>query len=168
MRGFFLLGAFISGLLFTSCSSHKHLTQSQTARLSQQLGFKITKKDNLRLYTEAAAWIGTPYRYGGTTKKGVDCSGLVSQIYKQVYRKPLERSAARMAEKNCRRTTKGNLKAGDLVFFNTSKNKRGINHVGIFLKSGHFLHASTSRGVIVSHLQEDYYRKAWKYGGKVK
>lgn len=168
MRIFFFSVTLIASLFFTSCSSHKHLTQSQTARLSQQLGFHITSKDNLRLYTEAAAWIGTPYRYGGMTKKGVDCSGLVCQIYKQVYHKPLERSVARLAEKNCRKIMKEDLKAGDLLFFNTSKSKRGVNHVGIFLKSGYFIHASTSRGVIVSHLKENYYRKAWKYGAKVK
>lgn len=170
MRTILLLGLLISGFLLTSCSSRKPLayTTQQPARLTQRFGFKITKKDDLRLYTEAANWLGTPYRYGGNTRKGVDCSGFVNQIYKRVYHKQLERSTAGLAEKNCRRAMKGDLKTGDLLFFNTSKNKKGINHVGIFLKYGYFIHASTSRGVIVSNLKEDYYRKTWKYGGKVK
>jgi probable lipoprotein NlpC len=64
---------------------------------------------------------------------------------------------------------KSDLSSGDLVFFNTSRKKRkGINHVGLFLKNGYFIHASTSRGVIISNLKEDYYRKTWKQGGRVK
>ena len=114
-------------------------------------------------------WLGTPYRYGGSTRKGVDCSGLVNQIYKQVYHRSLERSSSGIATRNCRKIMKSDLSSGDLVFFNTSRKKRkGINHVGLFLKNGYFIHASTSRGVIISNLKEDYYRKTWKQGGRVK
>ena len=64
---------------------------------------------------------------------------------------------------------KSDLKAGNLVFFNTSqKKKKGINHVGLFLKNGYFIHASTSKGVIISNLKEAYYHKAWKQGGQVR
>ena len=74
-----------------------------------------------------------------------------------------------IAKKDCRRIGRSSLKTGDLVFFNTSsKRRRGINHVGLYLKNGKFIHASTSRGVIISNLQENYYRKAWKQGGRVK
>lgn len=73
------------------------------------------------------------------------------------------------AARNCRKIMKSDLSSGDLVFFNTSRKKRkGINHVGLFLKNGYFIHASTSRGVIISNLKEDYYRKTWKQGGRVK
>lgn len=156
-------------LFFSSCQSNRQITQlkHQREQLSQQLGFKVTKKDNLSLYTEAAKWLGTPYRYGGSTRKGIDCSGLVGQIYQHTYQKKLERNAQAIASKNCRKVSKGNLKSGNLVFFNTSK-KKGINHVGLFLKNGYFIHASTSKGVIISNLQEDYYRKNWKQGGIVK
>lgn len=169
MRTLFIICLLIAGLLGSSCSSSKRLSKanSQRAQLSQKFGFKLTKKDDLRLYAEASKWLGVPYRYGGTTRKGVDCSGLVGQIYKQVYHTNLERSTTGMAQKNCRKVGKGNLKTGNLVFFNTSKKKKGINHVGLFLKNGYFIHASTSKGVIVSNLKEDYYHKAWKQGGKV-
>lgn len=170
MRIIFII-SLVSCLLLTSCHSSKQLIQAKNQReqLSRKLGFKITKKDNLQLYSEAVQWLGTPYRYGGTTRKGIDCSGLINQIYRQVYHKELSRSSQDIADKNCKKVAKGNLKAGNLVFFNTSrKKKKGINHVGLFLKDGHFIHASTSKGVIISNLKEDYYKNTWKQGGKVR
>lgn len=170
MRTSLIIYLLFAGLLLTSCGSSKRLAQrEQTRRLSQQLGVKVTPKDDLRLYEATAQWLGTPYRYGGTSRNGVDCSGFVGQIYQQVYRKKLMRNTADIARKDCRKVSKGRLKAGDLVFFNTSKKKRkGINHVGLFLKDGYFVHASTSKGVMVNNLHEEYYRKSWKQGGKVK
>lgn len=172
MIRYFLLGyCFFCMLLLSSCSSTARLRQTavQTSQLSQRLGFKVNRKDDLRLFSEAARWLGTPYRYGGISRKGVDCSGLVNQIYRQVYHQTLERTCKGIATHNCRKIMKSNLSSGDLVFFNTSKKKRkGINHIGLFLKNGYFIHASTSRGVIISNLQEEYYRKAWKQGGRVK
>lgn len=166
---FFYIFLLCLGLI--SCKSNQRLaqTQHQTAQLSQQFGFKITQKDDIRLYSEAALWLGTPYRFGGTTRKGVDCSGFIGQIYQNVYHKNLERQTINIAKKNCRKISKGKLKTGDLVFFNTSqKKKKGINHVGLFLKHNYFIHASSSQGVIVSNLNENYYRKTWKQGGVVK
>ena len=136
-------------------------------KTSRQLGIPIGKRDNIALYAEAASWLGTPYRYGGTTRNGIDCSALVGNIYRSVYRRTLSRSAQDIARNDCRRIGKGSLKPGDLLFFNTSaRRRRGINHVGIYLKANRFLHASTSRGVIISDLRDDYYRRAWKHGGR--
>ena len=133
------------------------------------MGIKLNKRDNIQLYAEAAKWLGTPFHYGGNTQKGVDCSGLIVQIYKQVYQKQLYRTTQQMVDKNCRRVGKSNLQEGYLVFFNTAKKKkRGVNHVGLFLKDGYFIHTSSSRGVMVSHLKEKYYQNAWKQGGRVK
>ncbi len=169
MRQLFILLIFLAGLSLTSCNSNRQLTRRQTELLSQQFGFPIHKKDDLRLYNEAARWLGVPYRSGGNTLKGVDCSGLVVQIYKQTYHKQLERTTSRIAKENCRKIGKGKLKTGDLVFFNTAKKKRKeVNHVGIFLKNGYFIHASTSKGVMVNNLREKYYHKAWRQGGRVK
>lgn len=169
MRLLFIFLIFLAGLSLSSCNSNRQLTRQQTDLLSRQFGFPIHKKDDLRLYTEAAQWLGVPYRSGGNTRKGVDCSGLVVQIYKQTYHKQLERTTSQIAKKNCRKIGKSKLKTGDLVFFNTTKKKRkAINHVGIFLKNGYFIHASTSKGVMVSHLKEKYYHKVWRQGGRVK
>lgn len=154
--------------LFSSCGSSRKLSHREAAELSTQLGVHVGKKDDLRLYSESASWLGVPYRYGGKSRKGTDCSGFVGQIYQQVYKVDLQRTVAGIWDKDCRKVTKGDLKPGDLVFFNTSKKKKGINHVGLFLKDHHFIHASTSKGVIVSDLREDYYRKHWVKGGRVK
>lgn len=154
--------------LLSSCGSSRKLANKETAELSTRLGIKIGKKDDLRLYTEAASWLGVPYRYGGKSRKGTDCSGLVGEIYRNVYKVNLQRTVATIWDKNCRKVTKGDLQPGDLVFFNTSKRKKGINHVGIFLKDHRFIHASTSKGVIVSDLREKYYHKNWEKGGRVK
>lgn len=170
MNKLFLLFLWGVCICCCSCSSHKRLQRGgvNKVELSRQLGFKVAGHDDLRLFREAATWLGTPYRYGGTTRKGVDCSGLAGNIYREVYRYNLSRTVNDIANRDCRRVAKRDLKAGDLVFFNTSKKKKGINHVGVFLKKGYFVHASTSRGVVVSQLKEDYYRKCYKRGGRVK
>ncbi len=161
----------IFGSLLTSCHSSKHLAQlkNQREQLSKKFGIELNKRDNIQLYTEAAKWLGTPYRYGGNSKRGVDCSGLIVQIYKQVYQKELHRTTQQIVDKNCRKVGKSNLQEGQLVFFNTSTKKRkGVNHVGLFLKDGYFIHTSSSKGVMVNQLKEKYYKDTWKQGGRVK
>ena len=126
----------------------------------------IKMDDNHSLYVEAAGWLGVPYRSGGTNKRGVDCSGLTSSIYKKVYHKKLERSSEEQRKKDCRKISKGKLREGDLVFFHNGRKKKRATHVGIYLKNGKFIHASTSRGVIISNLNEDYWKKHWLSGGR--
>lgn len=133
-----------------------------------RLDMDIEMKDNHRLYIEASKWIGVPYRYGGTSKKGVDCSGLTSSIYKTVYKKKLSRSAEEQRSEDCRRVLKRNLREGDLVFFHNGRKKRKASHVGIYLKDDKFIHASSSVGVVISSLKERYYDKCWMEGGRVK
>jgi lipoprotein Spr len=163
--------SFIVVLLATSCGTVKRVPAGvNTPReLSRKFGLPVTNRDNLHLYTEASKWLGVKHRYGGNTRRGVDCSGLVVQIYTEVYRKKLKRSSADMLTYNCRKVSRGRLQEGDLVFFRTgSGNKKIPNHVGIYLKNQHFIHASTSRGVIVSDLNEPYYLRNWITGGRVK
>lgn len=71
-----------------------------------------------------------------------------------------------MYEKN--KVAKRNLKEGDLVFFSSNRSRKRVAHVGIYLKSGKFIHSSTSRGVIVSRLNEDYYLRHWISGGRIR
>ena len=106
---------------------------------------------------------------GGLTKKGVDCSGFVAIVFREVYGKQLARSSADMLKHNCKKVSRANLKEGDLVFFRTGKGRKKVpNHVGIYLKNGKFIHTSTSNGVIVSSLSEPYYVRTWLTGGRVK
>ena len=100
-------------------------------------------------------WKKTPYRYGGTTLAGSDCSGLVMNFYKNRLQKTLPRSAAEQAKLGYKVTEP---KAGDLVFFKTGRSRSGL-HVGIYYADGKFLHASTSKGVIYSSLNENYWKK---------
>ncbi len=142
-------------------------SDKQLSSLEKRLGVDLTKKDNLELYREVNGWLGVPYKYGGNTKKGVDCSGLVAAVYGKVYGKKLYRSSSDIYQKNCRKIKKNKLHEGDLIFFATGKDKRRINHVGIYLKNGKFIHASSSKGVIVSRIDDAYYVRTYVGCGTV-
>ena len=158
---------FLLPLLLGSCrTATPRYDYQELARASIRLGIDIDMKDNHALYVESANWIGVPYRGGGTTKRGVDCSGLTSAIYKKVYRKELERNSEDQRKRDCRKVKKGKLKEGDLVFFHNGRKKKRATHVGIYLKDRKFIHASTSQGVIISTLDEEYWKKHWLSGGR--
>lgn len=131
------------------------------------LTVKLTRHDNRKLYDECRQWLGVPYLYGGQDKDGTDCSGFVMQVYKAVYDRKIERNSARIFERNCEEIDKDELREGDLVFFVTGRTGR-ISHVGLYLKDGKFVHASSSRGVRVSDLGENYYVKHFKCAGRVR
>lgn len=153
-------------LCLSAChTSTPRLDYRALARASVKLGIDIGPKDNHHLYLTAAEWIGTPYRSGGHTQKGTDCSGMTGEIYRKVYHMRLPRSTSEQM-KACRKVSRRELKEGDLVFFHNGKSRKKVTHVGIYLKDGYFVHASTSQGVIVSHLDEAYYRRCWLRGGR--
>lgn len=169
MKHILYWGILLISLAFASCSSSRQLAvqKTKTEQLSRALGFTVNKRDPLPLFQEVSLWLGAPYRYGGKTHAGTDCSGFVQSVYKKVYDKTLQRTVATIYSKDCQRIGKRRVKPGDLVFFSFTKKKRRLDHMGIYLKNGYFAHASTSRGVIVSHLSENYYKKGWKKSGKV-
>ena len=105
------------------------------------------------IVSSAKNLIGIKYRYGGTTKAGFDCSGFIGYIYKS-NGVDLPRTAAGMYSTG-ESVKKANLAVGDLVFFNTSG--KGVSHVGMYIGSGKFIHASTSKGVKVDKLNDPYY-----------
>ena len=158
---------FVLPLLLESCRTITPRNDYQElAKASIRLGMDIDMKDNHALYIESSNWLGVPYRGGGNSKRGIDCSGLTSAIYKKVYRKSLERNSEDQRKKDCRKVKKGKLKEGDLVFFHNGRKKKRATHVGIYLKNRKFIHASTSQGVIISRLDEDYWDKHWLSGGR--
>jgi cell wall-associated NlpC family hydrolase len=106
-------------------------------------------------------WMGVPYQYGGMSKNGVDCSGFISILMKEVYGIRIARTT-RDQYKQGNKIARNRLRKGDLVFFNLFA-KRGVDHVGFYLGSGKFVHAGTNTGVIISELGDDYYRKYY-YG----
>jgi lipoprotein Spr len=159
------------GLLVSSCGTKRQVQAGgdKPVELSRRFGMRITDKDNLLLYTTASHWLGTPYRFGGNSRRGVDCSGFTAILYREVYNKSLAASSADILKKNCKKIKRTALREGDLVFFRTDRGNRKIpNHVGVYLKNERFVHASTSKGVIVSNLNEPYYLRTWISGGRVK
>ncbi|MCD7899823.1 MAG: NlpC/P60 family protein [Bacteroides sp.] len=161
-----LLIFIIAGLSSCKTSAPK-LNYRALAKASLKLGMDINLDDNHNLYIESAEWIGTRYKYGGDSKRGTDCSGFTMQIYKKVFDTTLGRSTSNQLDQSSK-VSKGNLREGDLVFFTSDNSGKKVAHVGIYLKDGKFIHASTSRGVIVSALKETYYDKHWMKGGRIK
>ncbi|MBA5793968.1 C40 family peptidase [Flavobacterium sp. xlx-214] len=115
----------------------------------------ISVLENKKLYQFIINWYGTPYQYGGQTSDGIDCSAFTNVLYKEIYKKQLPRSSKDIAEETNRKYAK-DLQEGDLVFFAFGKS-RTINHVGVYLHNNKFVHASTSKGVIISDLTEPWY-----------
>ena len=116
---------------------------------------------NSSLEQLAKSWIGTPYVYGGSSKSGTDCSGYVMQIYKAHYGISLPHNASQMYnDSRGSSVSRGSLKEGDLVFFGSFWK---IDHVGIYLKGDRFTHASSSKGVMISPMSDNYWRP--KYQG---
>lgn len=109
----------------------------------------------LREYIEKN-WKGTPYEYGGKDKSGIDCSGLIYQVWKNYYKKDIAIKTANtyMLEST---PVDAPLKEGDLVFF-THKNDGKAQHVGIMVDVGNFAHSSTSKGVIITPLNNSYWK----------
>ena len=129
------------------------LVSDEWARLDIKLG----RHDNKKLYKELKRWLGTPYVYAAhTCGEGTDCSGMVMEVFLTVYDIKVHRNSAKMLEENCRVIDLDDLKEGDLVFFCTNGDGR-VSHVGIYLKDNKFVHASSSRGVCVDDLRQNYY-----------
>lgn len=155
----------IFSLFLTACSSRpdNHVIPTDLVGVSG----KAQHKDNLSdpiitiesLSKHQQAWKGTRYRLGGTTKKGVDCSGFTQVTYRDLFGINLPRMTVDQAKVG-RKVSRKELKAGDLVFFNTGRGPNG-KHVGIFVKGDQFLHASTKGGVIYSSLNSPYWSKAF-------
>ena len=125
--------------------------------------------DNVGLYAFVADWLGTPYRFGSMSKRGTDCSGFVYNLYQTVYEGGFNRGSAASIMSKTEKVKKKDLEEGDLVFFNINNRRGGrASHVGVYLKDGYFVHASTSQGVIISSLSEPYYSRHWLSGGRLK
>lgn len=128
-------------------------------------GLKVDSCVNQKLYFEIYKWLDTPYRYGGETGKGIDCSGFSNKIYQAVYGKKLEGGSRDIYTK----VKPVNIKLaqeGDLLFFKIWKGQ--ISHVGIYLQGRKFAHATTQAGVIISDLDEAYYKKYFFKAGRLK
>lgn len=161
--------------LFSACHSKKKVTTSGVKsvdssghipkNLSQKIGIAEKDMSNKKLYRFVNDWYGAPYKFGGCQKSGVDCSCFANALYKDVYNKALGRSS-RDIYKTCEKITTSSLKEGDFVFFKI--NSQDVSHVGVYLTNNKFVHASTSKGVIVNDLNDTYYKKYFFTAGRLK
>ncbi|NOY47930.1 MAG: C40 family peptidase [Chlorobi bacterium] len=154
---------FLVFLSFSSCKSTRYVQTTQKSNQTKTITSvsKNSKADNIINY--AITFSGTRYKYGGTTNKGMDCSGLIYISFKKEAI-ALPRVSRDMAKQG-QQITLQKAKKGDLLFFKTSKNGKDINHVGLIVNSENgnikFIHATTSKGVITSSLSEPYWKLAF-------
>ena len=143
----------VISLVLSSCSSTKSVVKKPVR--------PTTKVD--RIVSNALEYKGVRYKFGGTTNRGMDCSGVIYVAFgsENVQLPRISRDMAKRGKK----IPLSKVEKGDLLFFRTNKSKRSINHVGLVVsnKKGQisFVHATTSRGVIVSFLSEKYWNKAF-------
>lgn len=128
------------------------------------LGVNPADIKNVKLYKFIDDWYGVPYKYGGKSKTGIDCSGFVSQLCAHVYGKTISGSSASIY-KASDKVNKKNLNEGDLVFFKISSDQ--VSHIGVYLQNKRFVHASSKRGVVINSLDEAYYTKYYFSGGRI-
>lgn len=131
--------------------------------LSQIMGVAVNATSNVKLFQFVYDWIGTPYRFGGSSRKGIDCSAFTKELYEKVFNLDLKRNS-RDIFSMVDPVSKTDLRQGDLVFFKI--HSRSISHVGIYLGNGRFAHAS-SRGVAISSIDDAYYSRYFYKGGRM-
>lgn len=116
------------------------------------------------LYYKISEWLEKPYKYGGNSKNGIDCSHFVSILTKELYFTPISGSSNKIYQTSYK-ISKENLREGDFVFFKI--NNKIISHVGIYLQNDLFIHATTAKGVIISSLKDPYYQKHFFGAGRL-
>jgi hypothetical protein len=112
-----------------------------------------------KIQEEMEKYLGVRYKRGGISSKGFDCSGFVKQIYSEVFGVDLPHQSSQ--QNRCSLLTpvsSDDLKTGDLVFFATGRDKRGINHVGMYLSDGKFIHSARTKGVVISSLEDAHWK----------
>ncbi|RKD14397.1 glycoside hydrolase [Pelobium manganitolerans] len=173
LRPLLFILAIASCTLF-SCKSKKNLSpktrfEKPSNRIANKYAevMEVSKRkiENGNLYSFINDWEGTRYQFGGLSKKGVDCSGLVYLIYRDVYGREIPRMTSQQVQV-IKRKYESQLREGDLVFFDYDGKK--FSHVGLYLQNGYYVHASTRKGVIIEKLRNPYTYKYFYRGGTVK
>ncbi|MEW4923720.1 C40 family peptidase [Algibacter sp. 2305UL17-15] len=159
-----------SAKVITKKSKVKNGATAEFPRTSENKSTTVSASKPQNIINFSKEFLGVRYKWGGTTKRGMDCSGLIHESFKahQVYLPRISRDMAKKGKKiKLRETLKG-----DLLFFKTGKNRRNaINHVGLVVEikndAIYFIHATTSNGVIISSLNEKYWLSAFTEARRV-
>ena len=159
-------------VLFSSCGSSKPrvvTTVKEQEKIKPVIRTKKDAKKSEHVVFVALDFKGTPYKFGGTTKRGMDCSGLVYTSFK-TEELELPRTSRAMSLQGTRLKL-DEVNEGDLLFFETNKNRKVINHVGLVVGFNDedilFIHSTSSRGVIVSNFSEAYWQNAFVMARRV-
>ncbi len=152
-----------AGITFTE-TDYEQQQLEWCFRYSNLLGIELSQVRNPKLYDNISEWMGTPYKYAGNSKKGIDCSGLVCRLIRDSYDLDLDGTSAELHRRSMS-IKRNELREGDLVFFKIRKGR--ISHVGIYLGENKFAHASLKLGVIVSDLNDPYYSKHFYSAGRL-
>jgi len=159
--------------ILSSCGSKKAVLKGRPGEVVKPQEFIADKyatllnvdKDNIqngRLYNFIEQWMGTPYKFGGQDKSGVDCSGLVQLLEQEVYNINIPRMTSQQVTA-IKRKYEDELQEGDLVFFDFDGKK--FSHVGVYLQNGYVVHASTRRGVMIVRLKDPSMYKYFSRAG---
>ena len=152
----------------TRNSSHRESNAENLSALQVKYAILLNtpaeEVKNPKMFEFIDDWYGTPYRLGGTTKKGVDCSAFSQFLFASVYGFSIPRTAREQYDLTSH-ISRTELKEGDLIFFNT---RGGVSHVGVYLQNNKFVHASTSGGVMISDIFEEYWVRRFVGVGRLK
>ena len=132
-------------------------------RYAVLLNIEVEKLNNKKLIEYVHQWWAVPYRIGGNSKEGIDCSAFVQGLTNEAFGISLPRTSREQAD-FCKEISKQDLKEGDLVFFASG---RSISHVGMYISNNKFVHASTSMGVVISDLDEAYWSRRFVKAGRL-
>ncbi|WP_299580969.1 C40 family peptidase [Mucilaginibacter sp.] len=162
-------------IILSSCHSRRAAMKGQPGEVvkpqadiadkySAILGVNRSDIQNGRLYAFIENWMGTPYKFGGEDKDGVDCSGLSQLLEQQVYGINIPRSTSQQIN-IIKRKYEEELIEGDLLFFDYDGKK--FSHVAVYLQNGYYVHASSSKGVIITKLHDPYTYKYFSRCGSI-
>ena len=174
IKRYYLLCLF-AVVILSSCHSKRAVLKGEPGEIvapqasiaekySELLGIDKEQIQNGRLYAFVDQWMGTPYKFGGLDHDGIDCSGLAFLLEQQVYGINIPRMTSQQINV-IKRKYEEELQEGDLVFFDYDGKK--FSHVGIYLQNGYYVHASSSKGVIIVKLHDPYTYKYFSRCGSV-